>query len=194
MDHQLGRVLDAMDRLKLTKNTTIVFVSDHGYHLGAHGLWQKSDLFEGSCHVPMVISDPDFKAGQVSKSPVGLIDLYPTLADLTGCVAPDHVKGVSLVPVLRDPNSSVQKGTLSTTISRARQMHKEFTKERVQGYSIRTARYRYTSWGENSKHGRELYDYQTDPEEFTNLVESRPEVVEKLHDLLKSAIDGARTK
>ncbi|NND98524.1 MAG: sulfatase [Pirellulaceae bacterium] len=193
MDEQVGRVVDAVDRLGLADNTTIVFISDHGYHLGAHGLWQKSDLFEGSCHVPMIVVDPDHATGQSSASPVGLIDLYPTLAELADVQAPDHVKGTSLVPILKDPNAAVKPGALSVTISRARQMHKEFTKAKVAGYSLRTKRYRYTSWG-GGAFGHELYDYQTDPDEYTNLAD-KPEhakTVQQMQRLLKEALGRAK--
>lgn len=174
MDEQVGRVVDALDELKLADNTVVVFMSDHGYHLGAHGLWQKSDLFEGSCHVPLIIVEPGSKnAGQVASHPVELVDLYPTLADVCQVQAPGHIKGVSLRPVLNDPEQSVRDGALSVTVSRARQMHKEFTKQRVMGYSIRTDRYRYTQWG-GGKHGSELYDYVSDPKEYTNLA-GKPE-------------------
>ena len=193
MDEQVGRVIDSVDRLQLANNTVIVFISDHGYHLGAHGLWQKSDLFEGSCHVPMVIVPPDSQSSAVSKSIVGLIDLYPTLAELTGVVPPPHIKGKSLVPILKDPTASVNKTALSVTVSRARQMHKTFTKKKVMGYSIRSQRYRYTQWG-GGEHGHELYDYDTDPDEYTNLAD-KPEhkaTLEKMQALLEDALDQAR--
>ncbi|MGB7346022.1 MAG: sulfatase [Pirellulaceae bacterium] len=193
MDAQVGRVIDAVDRLHLADNTTIVFISDHGYHLGAHGLWQKSDLFEGSCHVPMMIVDPDHTAGQASQSPCGLIDLYPTLAELTGVVPPDHLQGKSLVPLLKDPATSVKDAALSVTISRARQMHKEFTRATVPGYSIRTERFRYTSWG-GGNFGHELYDYETDPHEYTNLVD-KPEhesTVKRMQELLQQKLKLAK--
>jgi len=194
MDEQLGRVVDALNELELAENTIIVFMSDHGYHLGAHGLWQKSDLFEGSCHVPLIIVEPGGKnPGQVASGPVELIDLYPTLADLCQVQAPIHVKGVSLRPVLNDPEQSVRVGALSVTVSRARQMHKEFTKDRVMGYSIRTKRYRYTQWG-GGKHGHELYDYVSDPGEYTNLA-GKPDfaVTEKeMQALLEQAIKKAK--
>ncbi len=177
MDQQVGKLVGALDRLGLTKNTTIVFISDHGYHLGQHGLWQKSDLFEGSCRVPVIIVDPSMKPAQTSQSLVGLIDLYPTLAELTGVVPPEHIKGKSLVPVLKDPAATVQDGVLSVTVSRMRQkLKKGEKKKRIMGYSVRTKSYRYTQWGRSNRgnepeYGHELYNYDSDPNELTNLVD-----------------------
>ncbi len=172
MDEQVGRVVEALDQRELSQNTVIIFLSDHGYHLGAHGLWQKSDLFEGSCRVPLVIVEPgNPNAGNVAPNPVELVDLYPTLAELCNVPPPSHLKGKSLRPVLNDPNHTVKPGALSVTVSRARQMHKSFTREKVMGHSIRTRRYRYTQWGDG-RFGHELYDYEKDPEEYTNLADN----------------------
>ena len=189
MDEQLGRVVGAVNELNLADNTVIVFLSDHGYHLGAHGLWQKSDLFEGSCRVPLIIVEPAAKQpGHVVSSPVELVDLYPTLADLCNVRAPDHIKGISLSGVVQKADSSPREAALSMTVSRARKMHPEFTSDEVVGYSIRTARYRYTHWGEG-KYGHELYDYQTDPDEYANLADlpEHAAVVSKMQALLDRA-------
>ena len=193
MDQQVGRVLNAVDRLGLRENTTIVLVSDHGYHLGAHGLWQKGDLFEGSCQVPMVISDPDLPSGKATSSLVGLIDIYPTLGEIANVPIPKHVLGKSLVPVLEDESATVNDQIFTMSVSRARWTHKEFTKEAVKGYSIRTPRYRYTRWG-NGKFGHELYDYQADPDEFSNMANlpKHKSLVKDLQSQLKPMIQYAQ--
>ena len=186
MDAQVGRVIAELDRLNLTSNTTIVFMSDHGYHLGAHGLWQKSDLFEGSCRVPLIIADPAMPKGNTTQSLVGLIDLYPTVAELTGKTPPDNIKGKSLLPILEDPQATVNDAVLSVTVSRAGIMHPEIKGKKVKGYSVRTPRYRYTTWGDG-EYGHELYDYDTDPDEITNLADfsQQKELVIEMQSLLK---------
>jgi iduronate 2-sulfatase len=185
MDAQVGRVLDALDRLGLADKTIVVFASDHGYHLGEHGLWQKMSLFEEVARVPLIVAAPGAAKGAVVKSPVGLIDLYPTLLELCGIEGPGHLQGQSLVPMLRDA-SSIGRGWALTQIMRMVNREK---KERYFGYSLRTARWRYTEWAEGEK-GRELYDHDADPRELTNLAAdpALAATVEQLSTQLRAAV------
>ena len=164
MDAQVGRVLAALDRLGLADETIVVFTSDHGYHMGEHGLWQKRSLFEQSARVPLVIAGPGVKqAGSVAEAPVSQVDLFPTLAELCKVAAPENLQGQSLVPLLEDPLEQ-GRGWAVTQVTRSR------NKERFFGYSLRTPRWRYTEWDEG-RAGRELYDHDADPGELTNLAE-----------------------
>jgi arylsulfatase A-like enzyme len=154
MDTQVGHVLDALDRLGLASNTIVVFTSDHGYHLGDHGLWQKMSLFERSARVPLIIAAPGAKArGVAARGLAELVDLYPTLADLAGLTPKDPLDGVSLAPMLQNPAATVKDAA--------------FTQAR-NGYSVRTDRWRYTQW-EGGEQGSQLYDMDKDPAEATNL-------------------------
>ena len=132
----------------LDKNTVVVFTSDHGYHMGEHGHWQKNTLFENSTRVPLIISVPNFKNdGSTSNSPVELIDVYPTLMDLTNINTPEHVVEKSLLPLINNNNASVRESAL--------------TRWR-KGYSIKTKRYRLTKWGINGEQGYGPYDHDHD--------------------------------
>ncbi|MGB0990864.1 MAG: sulfatase/phosphatase domain-containing protein [Akkermansiaceae bacterium] len=193
MDAQLARVVFELERLGLKDDTIIIFTSDHGYHLGAHGLWQKGDLFEGSCRVPLLIHAPGITTGGwETRSLAEMIDLYPTLAELCALKKPNHLQGKSLVPILKDPRAQVRKNALTMSPSAAARVHKSLRGKKISGYTIRTAQYRYTEWG-GGKHGRELYDYGSDPEELTNLAENKRlasvvEVLRKeLHQRIKQA-------
>ncbi|MFG0287071.1 MAG: sulfatase [Rhodopirellula sp. JB044] len=164
MDAQVGKVLDALDRHGLADNTIIVFTSDHGYHLGAKGLWQKMSLFEESARVPLIISTPQGRNhGKVATAPVGLIDLYPTLADLCQVVAPENLQGQSLRPMLDDVTHAGRGYTISQV---TRKLGKP--KSRFFGYTIRTQQYRLTLW-DDAERGVELYDHRADPAERNNL-------------------------
>jgi iduronate 2-sulfatase len=183
MDAQVGRVVAALDRLGLADNTIIVFTSDHGYHMGEHGLWQKQSLFEQSARVPLLIVAPG--TGQtdvVAKAPVGLVDLYPTLTELCEVTAPANLQGQSLVPMLKDPKAPGQGWALTHVQRRSK-------KARFDGYSLRTARWRYTEW-DDGKAGRELYDREKDPLELTNLAEKQDQaaVVAELSAKLKEIL------
>jgi uncharacterized sulfatase len=168
MDAQLGRVLDALDRLGLAENTIVLFWSDHGYLTGEHGQWMKQSLFEPAARAPLIVAAPGFKssAGKASPRTVEFVDLYPTLADLANLKPPHKLHGQSLRPLLADPNAAWDKPALTQTIRR-------LNRQQTRGYSLRTARYRYTEWGEGGKAGIELYDHESDPHEYTNLADSK---------------------
>jgi uncharacterized sulfatase len=161
VDAQAGRVLAALDRLKLTDNTIIIFAADHGWHLGEHNLWHKRSLFEESARVPFLVIAPGSKAnGQRSTSLVELLDIFPTLCELTGVPAPANLQGQSLRPILND--ATVKLHDAAFTQAR-RGPNAEFW-----GRTVRTSRWRCTEWDEG-KNGLELYDHEADPHEFTNL-------------------------
>lgn len=179
VDAQIGRLLDTMDRLKLWDNTVVVFWSDHGYHLGEHGLWMKRSLFEGSARVPMVIVAPGAKGnGQVCGRTVEFVDLYPTMADLAGLTPPAGYEGASIKDLLADPAAPHDRPAYTQVLHGG-----------VHGHAVRTERYRYIEWG-NAKQGTQLYDYQTDPQELKNLADDPRSsgVVEDMKRLVASTL------
>jgi len=204
MDQQVGKLLDALDRLKLRDNTIVVFLSDHGYHLGEHGgLWQKQSLFEPSARVPLIISAPGMKSsGKGTKQIAELIDVYPTLAELCGLKAPENLPGKSLKPQLEDV-SAPSKGFALTQVRRGvggGGKGKAKGKAKTEGgafpgYSLRTDRFRYTEWDGGEK-GVELYDHENDPQEFHNLAsdpdykDEIAELSQQLHALVRAAKGG----
>lgn len=162
MDQQVGRLLDAMDRLGFREETIVVFVSDHGYNLGEHDCWSKVSLWEGSVRIPLIISDPGSteSRGSTCNSITELIDLYPTLIELCALQEdqPTILQGKSLAPYLKGESPSHAE-SLAYTVS-----------YRGSAASIRTNRWRYTRWGEEIADGNEeLYDHLQDPEEHNNL-------------------------
>src|SRR5204862_7932295 len=128
--------------LKLPGHPIVVFLSDHGYHLYEHGLWQKTTLFEECARVPFVIAGPGVKGGAVSRRTVELLDLHPTLADLCGLPIPPGVDGVSLKPPIANPDAPWDRPAFTQVF---RPLTLSFTPPAV-GYSVRDERYRYTEW------------------------------------------------
>lgn len=164
MDAQVGRLLDALDRLGLADRTIVVFFSDHGYHLGEHQSWQKRSLFEESAGVPLIVAAPNAKArGASTRRLAELIDVYPTLADLCSLEPPAGLPGRSLRAQLDDPQAP-GKGYALTQVTRPRGRREGV----ATGYSLSTDRWRYNEW-DGGALGEELYDHESDPLETFNL-------------------------
>lgn len=177
-DAQVGRIMAALDESGLADNTIVVFTSDHGYHMGEHGHYQKTTLFENATRVPLVIAGPGIARGAEAKSMAEMVDFYPTLAELANLPIPEFVSGISLATALRDPAQATRTSALT---------------QYANGYSIRTGRYRYTEWGEAGEQGRELYDHTDDPTEMKNLADSAAHeaIVKELSRVLRRRIKQA---
>ncbi|MBC8350477.1 MAG: sulfatase [Planctomycetes bacterium] len=168
VDHQVGRLLDALDAARLSNNTLIVLWSDHGWHLGEKEHWGKWTGWERSTRVPLIIVPPQNFAARKTKSvtrcdqPVSLIDLYPTVTEVCGVARLDDLDGQSLVPLLHQPTQSTGRTVVTT-----------FDPGNV---SLRTERWRYIRYSDGTE---ELYDHQTDPNEWTNEVNNSAFASEK---------------
>jgi uncharacterized sulfatase len=185
LDAQVGRLLDALERLKLADKTTVVFWSDHGYQLGEHGQWMKQTLFEPSARSPLLIAGAGVKArGKACGRTVEFLDIYPTVADLAGLErTPENLHGTSLRPLLDNPSRAWDRPAVT-------QVRRGTRKRWIFGYSIRNERYRYTMWDRGTE-GEELYDYRTDPRELKNLAtdSSEQHVKARLRDRLDSILE-----
>lgn len=152
-DAMLGHVLDALEQSGRYDNTIIVLWSDHGYHLGEKARWRKETLWREATHVPLIIVAPGVTtAGTRTDSAVSLVDLYPTLVELAGLDMPAHPEGVSLVPLLRNPDAQWEHAAVSTN--------------RLGNHAVSTEHYRYIRYQDGSE---ELYDLSVDPNEWHNL-------------------------
>ena len=165
MDAQIGRVLDKLKQTGLDKNTIVIFTSDHGYHLGEQGHWQKQTLFENSTRVPLIIAGPGIKGNRKINNLVELIDLYPTIMDLVQFKPPKFLSGKSIVPLLNNSDKILRESALTEL-----QVYRK--KGIAQGYSIKTDRYRLNQWEYQDLKKYELYDHLNDSSELNNLAMS----------------------
>ncbi len=100
IDQQIGRFMMALIEQQLMDNTVIIFTSDHGEMLSDHALIRKSTPYEGSAHIPMIVSGPEKYVGKHQRTEdtlVELMDVMPTVLDLAGAKAPSHLDGQSLL-------------------------------------------------------------------------------------------------
>lgn len=153
MDHQVGRVLDALNDSPHADNTVVCLWSDHGFHLGEKEMMGKTTLWERSTRVPLIFSGNGIRPGTCDQ-PVELLDIYPTLADLAGLPVPDSVQGVSLRSLISDPSMQSDRPAI--------------TEHNPGNAAIRDQRYRLIHYADGSE---ELYDMQEDPHEFNNRID-----------------------
>ncbi len=161
-DAQVGRLLNRLDQLDQRDNTIIVLWGDHGWHLGEHSIWGKHALFEESLHSPMIISTPKMShAGEATQAMVETLDIFPTLCELAKLETPANLDGVSLLPLLRNPQG---KGHAAIGYAgRAK--------------TIRSDTHRLILHNDGFA---ELYDHTSAEDETHNVAEAYPEIVSVL--------------
>jgi choline-sulfatase len=163
VDDNVGKVVEALQESGLAQNTRILFTSDHGDNLGARGLWGKSNMYEESASIPLIMSGADIPSGKVVQTPVSLIDVYPTVLD---CVGEDPYAGnldrdgTSLFEIIERPDD--QSRTIFSEYHAAGSRSAQFM--------LRRGRYKYIKY---VGYGIELFDLETDPEEKHDLSESK---------------------
>lgn len=193
VDAQIGKVLEEVKRLQLDRDTIVVLWSDHGWHLGEHGIFGKFTNHELAVRSPLLIKVPGLtKPGGRAQGLVEAVDLYPTLLDLCGLKAPAGLAGTSVLPMLRDPSHPGKQRAYSFCL-----------KGTLTGRTLRTSRYRVVQW--TNKEGRtvqvELYDHESDPGEYVNIAAEHPGLVRDLlarmpaapgsaHRMLRSAFNA----
>jgi iduronate 2-sulfatase len=168
VDTLVGRLLDELDRLKLSDNTIVILWGDHGWKLGDYGAWCKHTNFELDTHVPLIVRAPGARGnGRPCRGLVEFVDIYPSLCDLAGIPLPAHLEGASFAPLLKNPEGPGKEVAIS-----------QYPRGKLMGYSMRTERYRFTAWVDRKDPKQvaavELYDHQKDPGETAN-VAAKPE-------------------
>lgn len=152
VDSQIGRVLDALEAIGATRNTVVVLWSDNGWHLGEKGITGKNTLWERSTRVPLIFAGPGVSRGAKCTQPAELLDIYPTLVELCGLPEKGGLEGHSLAPQLKQ--------------ARRQRPWPAITTHNVGNHAVRSERWRYIRYADGSE---ELYDLQSDPNEWTNL-------------------------
>ena len=151
VDAQVEQLIEALKRNNLYDNSIIIFVGDQGFHLGEHGHWHKTTLFEEGTKVPLILAGKGItNTGKISNSITELVDVYPTLTELIGLEKPHEMPGKSLTGILRDE----AEPKIATALTAVRQ---------ASGISMRTDRYRLTSWTIDGEKVYELYTIKAIP-------------------------------
>jgi len=160
MDHQIGRILEALDKQDLADNTIVFFAGDNGLALGSHGLLGKQTLHDEGTHVPLIVRNPKLgKGGRTCDAPVYLLDMFPTACDWTGTATPTGVQGISIADVYAGKTTQVRDAIFGRYDERRDPFFR----------SIRTDRYKLIQY--NKLGFEQLFDLTKDPYELTDLID-----------------------
>ncbi|MFN3193761.1 MAG: sulfatase [Aureliella sp.] len=170
VDCQIGRFLESLALNPRGRETYIMLVSDHGWHLGEKKHWCKGAIWEQTTHIPFIVNGPKVEAGSKCDQPVSLIDVYPSLVDFAGLEVPSWLDGVSVKPQLLNPNAT--RGPAISSYGGG-------------NTSVRTQHWRYIRYEDGSE---ELYDHRVDSNEWTNLASDpvHQKIKQSLADMIPS--------
>lgn len=190
LDHNIGLLLNALAESGKADNTIVVFWADHGWKLGDHSSWCKHTNFECDTRVPLIIRVPGkHKDQHQTDALVELVDLFPTLCELSGLSMPAHLQGKSFVPTINNPKLSHRAFAYSSY------PHGRRGAKPVVGHSIRTDRFRYTEWWERGSDlivDSVLTDLAVDPGEITNVLNDNKDFAKQLSQRLRKRVTSVR--
>jgi arylsulfatase A-like enzyme len=157
VDDLIGQIIEALENSKYAGNTIIVLWSDHGFQLGEKERWAKYSLWERATRVNLVWVAPGVTTpGTVTHKPANLLDIYPTLASLTGLKPPkNQLEGNDLSVLMKNPDAAWHEATVTTF--------------GYKNYGVRSKRYRYIVYEDGTE---ELYDHAKDKWEWKNLADN----------------------
>uniref|UniRef100_A0A667YQW3 Arylsulfatase K n=1 Tax=Myripristis murdjan TaxID=586833 RepID=A0A667YQW3_9TELE len=183
-DAMLGQIISALRETGLLNNTVVIFTADHGDLAMEHRQFYKMSMFEGSSHVPLLITGPGFMSGLQVSQPVSLVDLYPTIMDIAGISAPGDVSGHSLLSLPSKSSADPPK------------LHPDWVLSEYHGcnanastYMLRTGQWKYIAYADGLSIPPQLFDLTRDKEELQNVVHKFPDVWTNLDKLLRSIVD-----
>ncbi|QDT39275.1 sulfatase [Stratiformator vulcanicus] len=183
LDSQVGRLLSALEEQGLIENTIIVFLGDHGYQLGHHGMWHKYGLYDQTLRTPLIIRAPkQSTSGDICERPVEFIDIYPTLLDLAGIKPLDDLHGRSLTPLLRNPSAQWNHPAYS--------MHVPVNRDGRIGRSVRYGDWHYFEWRGDETHAF-LFNLKNDPAELKNRA-ANPQYLDRVNEMKSLLAAGAK--
>lgn len=192
MDYNVGLLLKALETSGEADNTIVIFWADHGWKLGDHSSWCKHTNFECDTRVPLIVRIPGKPSAKgTTQTFVELIDLYPTLCDLTGLQKPAHLQGKSFVPTLDDPRAQHRDFAYSSY------PHGRKKETGVTGHSLRTKEFRYTEWWEKGTDkvvDSALTNIAADPGETTSALPEKQSEADRLSQLLRARVHEVRKK
>ncbi len=181
LDHKIGRVLDCLDECGLRDNTLVIYTSDHGDNLGTRRLFGKSNMYEESALIPMIVAGPGVPENAVSTTPVTLLDVAPTILDAAGLADLPEARalpGRSMIAVAQatsDPDRVAFCEYYAAAADRA-------------AFMIRKGKYKYIHY---VGYEPELFDLEADPEELTSLAgdPDHQDIVRDYHAILRTIVD-----
>ena len=172
LDHEVGKVIDALKKSGQYDNTIIVFAGDNGLALGQHGLMGKQSNYEHSVRVPLIFTGPGIPRNEINDAYVYLLDIFPTLCDLEGIEIPQSVEGVSLLPCIRGTRAIVREN-----------LYFAF-EDSVRG--IKDGDFKLIEYRSEETCRTQLFNLKNDPREINNLYEQAgyQEIISKLREEL----------
>jgi choline-sulfatase len=158
LDDNIGQILTTLEETGLSGSTRVLYSSDHGDSLGTHGIWGKSNFYDGAAAVPLILAGPDIPAGKQVRTPVSLVDVFPTVLrsmSLNESLHEKSLPGRSLLELAHEPDQP-------------RLVFSEYHAEgAISGiYMLRDERFKYIYY---VGHSSQLFDLLADPHELQDL-------------------------